>query len=205
MKSKIQYISQGITASEQLHNIEQVLDAGCNWVQLRYKNASETEVLQLAEQVKKMMEGYDCTFIINDFPQVAKAVDADGVHLGLEDTRVHEARAILGFNKIIGGTANTLNDVQQRHAEQCDYVGLGPFRFTATKDKLSPIVGLEGFKSIMTRLNELHITTPVYAIGGIQQEDIKSILQTGIYGVALSGYITAHTKKKELFNQLHTL
>lgn len=205
MKSKIQYISQGNTADNQIENIRLVLDAGCNWVQLRYKNVPEAEVLIVAEQVKKMVEGYDCTFIINDFPQVAKAVDADGVHLGLDDMNVSEARAIIGSDKIIGGTANTLNDVLQRHEEQCNYIGLGPFRFTATKDKLSPVLGLEGFSNIMYQLNEFSIATPVYAIGGIKGEDIESIMETGIYGVALSGYITGHSQKKELFSQLNTL
>lgn len=205
MKSKIQYISQGNSAVDQIENIRSVLDAGCNWVQLRYKNVPEEAVLQLAEQVKKMIEGYDCTFVINDFPQVAKAVDADGIHLGLDDMDVSEARSIIGFDKIIGGTANTLSDVLQRHKEKCNYVGLGPFRFTDTKEKLSSIVGLEGFNVIMDRLKELDILTPVYAIGGIKEEDIASILETGIYGVALSGYITGHVQKKELFSQLHAL
>jgi thiamine-phosphate pyrophosphorylase len=205
MKSKIQYISQGNTAAIQIENIKSVLDAGCNWVQLRYKNVPEAAVLNLAEQVKKMMEGYDCTFIINDFPQVAKAVDADGIHLGLGDMDVSEARAIIGSDKIIGGTANTLSDVLKCHVERCDYIGLGPFRFTATKDKLSPILGLQGYKTIMDRLIELDITMPVYAIGGIKEEDIASILETGIYGVSLSGYITGHPQKKELFSQLHAL
>ncbi|RDI10474.1 thiamine phosphate synthase [Flavobacterium sp. AG291] len=203
MRSKIQYISQGETADTQIQNIRSVLDAGCNWVQLRFKSVSELEVLTVAEQIKKIMLGYDCTFIINDYPHIAKAVDADGIHLGLDDMDIAQARSIIGPGKIIGGTANTLNDVIKRHTEQCDYIGLGPFRFTATKDKLSPVLGLKGMQSIMKEINEYQIHTPVYAIGGIIQDDIKHIIDTGIYGVALSGYITSHTQKKELFSQLN--
>ena len=205
MYSKIQYISQGNSAAEQLDTIFRVLDAGCSWIQLRYKNVPEAEVLSLALQVKKIIAGYNCTFIINDFPEVAKIVDAHGVHLGSDDANVNKARALLGYNKIIGGTANTLHNVLQRHIEQCDYIGLGPFRFTATKQNLSPVLGLDGFNDIMQRLKELDIKTPVYAIGGIQQADINGILQSGVYGVALSGFITGHPQKKELFSQLHTL
>ncbi|MES2485792.1 MAG: thiamine phosphate synthase [Bacteroidota bacterium] len=205
MYSKIQYISQGKSAAEQLDTICKVLDAGYKWIQLRYKNVPEAEVLNLAVQVKKIIDNYDCTFIINDFPEVAKIVDADGVHLGLNDANVNKVRALLGYSKIIGGTANTLHNVLQRHIEQCDYIGLGPFRFTATKENLSPILGLEGINNIMQRLQELDIKTPVYAIGGIQHDDIKSILKTGVYGVALSGFITGHPQKKELFSQLQTL
>lgn len=205
MYNKIQYISQGSSIDEQLLNIKQVLDAGCEWLQLRYKNGSKGEVLQLALSVRKIIENYNCRLIINDHPEIAKEVDADGVHLGLNDMPVAVARAIIGKDKIIGGTANTLKDVLQRHTEQCNYVGLGPFQFTTTKEKLSPIVGLKGYSEIMSQLKEQQITIPVFAIGGVELEDISAILQTGIYGVALSGYITRHSQKKELFNKLYTL
>ncbi|ALM47906.1 thiamine-phosphate synthase [Flavobacterium psychrophilum] len=203
--NKIQYISQGNSITEQINNIRSAVDAGCNWVQLRYKNVIEAEVLHLAELVKKSLEAYNCTFIVNDYPYVAKAIDADGIHLGLNDMLVDQARTILGYDKIIGGTANTLDDVLQRYEEKCDYVGLGPFRFTKTKEKLSPILGLEGFTSIMQELQYRDIILPVYAIGGIQQDDISSILTTGVHGVAVSGLVTFHPDKKELFNQLHAL
>ena len=202
MNDRIQYISQGNSAKEQLVNIAKVLDAGCSWIQLRYKDASESEVLQLALSVKKLIQNYDCTFIINDYPEVAKIVDADGIHLGLNDMPISQARELLGANKIYGGTANTLQDVIQRHNEQCDYIGLGPFRFTATKQKLSPIVGLEGYKTIMQQL-PINFKTPVYAIGGIEPNDIDAILKTGVYGVALSAAITHHAQQKQLINQLY--
>jgi thiamine-phosphate pyrophosphorylase len=205
MYNKIQYISQGNSVNEQLSNIKEALDAGCEWLQLRYKDRSKDEVLQLALSVGKIIENYNCRFIINDHPEIAKEVDADGVHLGLYDMPVAIARAIIGKNKIIGGTANTLKDVLQRHTEQCDYVGLGPFRFTKTKENLSPTVGLKGYNEIMSQLNEQQITIPVFAIGGIEQEDISAILQTGIYGVALSGLITHHPQKQQLFNELNIL
>lgn len=205
MYNKIQYISQGSSIDEQLLNIKQVLDAGSEWLQLRYKNGSKSEVLQLALSVRKIIENYNCRLIINDHPEIAKEVDADGVHLGLNDMPVAVARAVIGKDKIIGGTANTLKDVLQRHTEQCDYVGLGPFQFTTTKEKLSPIVGLKGYSKIMSQLKEQQITIPVFAIGGIEQEDISAILQTGIYGVALSGLITHHTQKQQLFNELNIL
>jgi len=205
MYSKIQYISQGATASQQLDAIKSALDAGCSWVQLRFKNGPEKEVLELALQVKKAVEGYNCTYIINDYPQIAKQTDADGIHLGLDDIPVEQARAIIGPNKIIGGTANTLAHVMQRCKEQCNYIGLGPYRFTATKEKLSPILGLDGYTTIMKKLQELNIATPVYAIGGIEEGDIPPILETGIYGVALSGLITRHPHKKQLLTNLNTL
>ena len=205
MNDKIQYISQGNSYQEQYSTIEQVLDAGCTWLQLRYKNTSAREVLWLAAAVRKITESYNCKLIINDYPVIAKEVNADGIHLGLNDMPVVLARDIIGPDKIIGGTANTITDVLQRQSEGCDYIGLGPFRFTTTKEKLSPILGLEGYKTIMKQLKEKNITIPIVAIGGIEQEDVSAILQTGIYGVALSGLITRHPQKKELLNQLYTI
>ena len=205
MYDNIQYISQGNSITEQLNNIGQVLDAGCTWLQLRYKNGAEAEMRELAIATKKLTENYNCIFIINDYPELVVETGADGVHLGLTDMPIEQARAIVGADKIIGGTANTLEDVLQRHREQCDYVGLGPFRFTQTKEKLSPVLGLSGYSAIMSQLQKMEINIPVFAIGGIQQEDIQPILDTGIYGVALSGYITQHENKKQLLNQLYTL
>lgn len=205
MFSKLQYISQGSTAKEQVENIQSTLDAGCVWVQLRFKNASEKEFIKVAEQVKNNCSSYNATFIINDNVEVAKSVDASGVHLGLKDMPVTQARTILGANKIIGGTANALEDVLKRMEEKCDYIGLGPFRFTTTKEKLSPILGLESYEIIMNELAISKIYIPIYAIGGIMIDDIERIMNTGVYGVAVSGAITNHPKKKEWIQKFNSL
>ena len=204
MFSKLQYISQGATAGEQLNNIQQALDAGCEWIQLRFKNGTANDTIALATDVKKICTNYKATFIINDHPHIAHAADADGVHLGLSDLSISEAKKILAPNKIIGGTANTFNDVLKRVAEGCNYVGLGPLRFTSTKQKLSPILGLQGYKLIMDDLTAKKIQVPVYAIGGIVLDDMEAIVNTGVYGVAVSGSISNHANKKLLVKQLNT-
>lgn len=204
MFSKLQYISQGASLSEQLNNIQQVLDAGCDWIQLRFKNGTADDLNALAAEVKRISTAYTAKFIINDHPYIAKAVDADGVHLGLADLSISEARKIVGTDKIIGGTANTLDHVLQRVEEGCSYIGLGPLRFTTTKEKLSPVLGLQGYKKIMDELAARQIQIPVYAIGGIVLEDIEALMQTGVYGVAVSGIITHHPDKKLLMQQFNT-
>ena len=198
MLEKIQYISQGDSPEQQLANISKALDAGCKWIQLRYKNKAIEEVRTLAKMVQKICRAYDATFIINDHLQVASEINADGVHLGLDDISVMEARILLK-NKIIGGTANTLKDVLQRVNEKCDYIGLGPFRFTATKEKLSPILGIEGYQEILKELKNRNIDIPIYAIGGIEIEDFEKLEQAGVYGVAVSGLITHHKNPEILF------
>ena len=114
---------------------------------------------------------------------------ADGVHLGKNDMPVDEARKILGPDKIIGGTANTIDDIIRLHRQGADYIGCGPFRFTTTKKKLSPVLGLEGYRDIVLKMREKGIDLPIVAIGGITVDDIPAIMGTGVTGIALSGAI----------------
>lgn len=203
MYSRLQYISQGATETEQLNYMKAALEAGCKWIQLRFKNADQAAFRQAAVKARELCKVHGAVFIVNDHVNVAKELDADGVHIGLDDMPVAEARAILGHGKIIGGTANTLAHVMQRVEEKCDYIGLGPLRFTATKEKLSPVLGIEGYRKVMEALKRKEIEIPVYAIGGIVPGDIESLMDTGIYGIAVSGIITTHPQKKELVTQLN--
>ena len=203
MYSKIQYISQGATSEDQVDAISSVLDGGCTWIQLRFKNTSAAIFLQTALKVKALCEQYSATFIINDNVELAKEIDACGVHLGLTDTSIENARKILGATKIIGGTANTVEHVFQRIDEKCNYIGLGPFRFTSTKEKLSPILGIEGYQHVMNSLKSKGIEIPIFAIGGIKVEDVNDILSAGIYGVALSGTLTHIKNPTEIITQLN--
>ncbi|MES2241221.1 MAG: thiamine phosphate synthase [Bacteroidota bacterium] len=203
MSSRLQYISQGNTVEEQLYNIHQALDHGCDWIQMRFKNATSEDTFTLAEAVKTLCQEYLATFIINDNVALAKAIDADGVHLGLTDMGIAKAREILGNDKIIGGTANTFENIQNHAKNGCDYIGLGPFRFTKTKENLSPILGLEGFAELMKKMHDNQINTPIYAIGGIQTEDVEAIIKTGIHGIAVSGLITESDSKAKLISQLN--
>jgi thiamine-phosphate pyrophosphorylase len=188
---KLQYISQGFTIEDQELNIRKALDNGVKWIQVRWKNAPENEFIRLCEISKKLCSKNQAICIINDHIQIAKLVDADGVHLGLKDTSIEIARHILGENKIIGGTANTISDVLQRMNEGCDYIGLGPLRFTSTKEKLSPILDFEGYEKIIQTLKEKSLEIPkIFAIGGVVLSDIELLQQIGIYGVAVSRQIT---------------
>jgi thiamine-phosphate pyrophosphorylase len=203
MYNKLQYISQGNTIERQLYNIHEALDNGCDWIQMRFKNQSAKNCFALAEAVKFLCEEYLANFIVNDNVHLAQQIAADGVHLGLTDIRIEEARAILGNTKIIGGTANTFEDIQNHIKNGCDYIGLGPLRFTDTKEKLSPILGFEGYYEIIQKLKTHKLKIPIYAIGGIIKEDIEQLMEIGIHGVAVSGIITQSDQKKRLIQQLN--
>ncbi|HEU4789433.1 MAG TPA: thiamine phosphate synthase [Flavobacterium sp.] len=203
MYNKLQYISQGESVEEQLFNIHQALDNGCDWIQMRFKHQKPKKALALAEAVKFLCDEYLANFIINDDVHLAEKINADGVHLGLSDMKVAEARAILGKTKIIGATANTFEDIIRQVNNGCDYIGLGPFQHTKTKDNLSPLLGLDGYLSIIAKMKESQVNIPVYAIGGITLGDVNTLIKTGIHGIAVSGIITKSDNKQELITQLN--
>ena len=204
MISKLHYISQQTPDRTHVQAVEEACRAGCDWVQLRVKNAPDAAYLSLAHAAKEICQLYGARLIINDNVAVAKAAGAHGVHLGKEDMPPKQAREMLGNGYLIGGTANTFEDVLRLAAAKVDYIGMGPFRFTTTKEKLSPILGLAGYGRVLNQTAAAGIAIPIIAIGGIVLEDVEPLLETGVYGVAVSGLITHATDKKQVVDQLKT-
>ncbi len=186
---KLHYITHFLADYPITQQVADVCEGGCRWVQLRVKQASTEQRLEHALAIQPILKHYNAKLIINDDVFVAKVVDSDGVHIGKEDMHPQEAREILGPGKIIGCTANTLEDVLRLSQYEIDYIGLGPFRFTSTKEKLSPVLGSEGIRNIIEVARAKGVHIPIIAIGGILLEDIDGLMDTGIRGVAVSGAI----------------
>lgn len=184
---ELQFISHYNERYSYADSIRLALEGGCRWVQLRMKEATDEEVRSVALEVQRMCAEAGATFIIDDRVALAKELHADGVHLGKNDMPISEARALLGPEYIIGGTANTFADVKAHAEAGADYIGCGPFRFTTTKKGLAPVLGLQGYRDIVRQMTEANIRLPIVAIGGITAADIPDIMQTGVTGVALSG------------------
>ena len=167
----LQFITHGDTPDEVAQGALAAVEGGCRWVQIRMKGAGAAEVEQMALRLAP--------------------VRRQGVTLlvGKNDMPVAEARRLLGPGKILGATANTLADLEAAARAGADYVGLGPFRFTTTKKNLSPVLGTDGYRTIMAACRRDGIALPVVAIGGITADDIPEILQAGVQGIAVSGTI----------------
>lgn len=185
----LQYISHFTQQISYAEGIRMALEGGCRWIQLRMKDAPAEEIIACAEEVLPLCRRHGAKFLLDDHVELVRQLGADGVHLGKNDMPVDEARKILGPDIIIGGTANTIEDIIRLHKQGADYIGCGPFRFTTTKKNLSPILGLDGYKSIVLKMKELGINLPIVAIGGITVEDIPAVMGTGVSGIALSGAI----------------
>lgn len=185
----IQFITHSNNRYGYVDGARLALEGGCRWVQLRMKEATEAEFMAAAAEIGRLCKEHGATFVLDDHVEWVEKTGADGVHLGKNDMPIDEARKILGSDKIIGGTANTFEDVERLYRQGADYIGCGPFRFTTTKKNLSPVLGLEGYQHIVDQMKSHGINLPIVAIGGILESDIKSVLATGVSGIAVSGGI----------------
>jgi thiamine-phosphate diphosphorylase len=160
-----------------------VLRAGAKWVQYRDKEKSRREIYKEAIRLRRLTKKFNAVFIVNDYADIALAVDADGVHLGQDDLPIREARRIMGKDKIIGISTHSLEQAKEAEKEGADYIGFGPIFHTTTKDAGIP-KGADMLKEI-----KRHVQIPVVAIGGINLENLKSVLDAGVDAVAVASAI----------------
>lgn len=197
--AKLQYITDSPLLARE------ACELGVKWIQARIKNKTLYETRIIAKEILGVCKHFGAVCIVNDYLEIALEIEADGSHLGTEDLKIEEAKKIIGSRKfIIGGSSNTINEVIYLSQQQVTYIGLGPFRFTSTKQKLSPMLGCDGYKKIISELKNRNISfPPIYAIGGILVNDIQALYKTGINGLAISGAFTNSTNKKQLIEEIH--
>lgn len=182
--------------TDRLEGVEEVLQGGCRWVQLRMKDASDAEFAAMALPIARLCRRFGAVFILDDRVHLVEPLVADGVHLGKNDMPVAEARRLLGPTKIIGATANTPDDAIAAVMAGADYLGVGPYRFTTTKKNLAPLLGAEGIASVIETIRGAGCRIPVVAIGGIGIDDIPTIRDTGATGIAISGMLRIADNKR---------
>ena len=185
----IQFITHTTDSIGYVEGARLAIEGGCKWVQLRMKDATDDEVRNAAAAIQPLCKEHEAVFLLDDRVELAKELHADGVHLGKNDMPVDEARRILGEEYIIGGTANTFEDIERLARQGADYIGCGPFRFTTTKKNLAPVLGIDCYREIIEKMSKAGIDLPVVAIGGITADDIDAILATGVRGIAVSGTV----------------
>lgn len=170
--------------------VRQAIKAGIGTMQLREKDLSKKDLFNIALTLRKMTQKNNVLFIVNDYIDIALAVDADGVHLGQEDMPIEEARKIMGTNKLIGISTHSLRQAVEAQNSGADYIGFGPIFHTATKDAGKP----KGIDAI-TKIKK-NIKIPVVAIGGITWENAYEVLNAGADSVAVaSGILDGNIKK----------
>lgn len=185
----LQFITNNSEKYSIAEEVQMALEAGCKWIQLRMKDATDEAVKEVALQLIPMCQENDAFLIIDDRVELVNELRVSGVHLGKEDMDPLQARELLGPHAIIGVTANTAEDIIKWKGKDVDYVGVGPFRFTTTKKNLAPEIGLDGYKQIVEQVRAAGVELPLVAIGGITLDDVDAIMATGVQGIAMSGAI----------------
>jgi thiamine-phosphate pyrophosphorylase len=205
MISRLHYITQDLAGKSHAQLAALACAGGVGWVQLRLKQAPAADWKREAQDTQAVCRQYGAKLIINDNVALAREINADGVHLGKTDMPPAQARQLLGPGKVIGGTANTLGDIAALAAAGVDYIGLGPFRFTPTKENLSPVLGLSGYRDILHQCRKQNINLPIIAIGGLSPGDAAPLMQAGVYGLAISAAINKSADPTAAARELVTL
>ena len=168
-----------------LQQTEEAIKGGATFIQIREKNLNKQDFEQEALQLKKLCGKYRIPFVVNDNVRLAKKIDADGVHIGQDDMTLPEARKILGGQKIIGVSAQTVQEAVLAETQGADYLGVGAVFQTGSKDDAVE-VPLETLKEICKA-----VKIPVVAIGGITKENVSGLKDSGICGISVISAIFA--------------
>lgn len=172
--------------------VMQAVEGGVTMVQLREKDISTREFIELAQALKSVLMRMRVPFIINDRVDVALAVDADGVHIGQSDMPYDVARRMLGSDKIIGLSVENFAEIEEANRLDVDYIGVSPVFATPTKTDTAMPFGLDGLREAVRR--SLH---PSVAIGGINKSNFRSVLSTGTNGIAVVSAIMDSDNPRE--------
>jgi thiamine-phosphate pyrophosphorylase len=201
MNNPIYFISQDINGYPHSDQIEDVCSAGIRMVQFRSKKLTIEQQINEGKAIREICTKYQCYFIVNDSVEVALACKADGVHLGSDDISIHEARKLLGNEKIIGYACSTMSEVNSIIKEDIDYLSIGPFKHTETKENIGALLGIQGYETIFNQLED-ELPFPVFAVGGITLDDVEAIAKLPFTGIAMSNTIIKHNFKNLLVNHI---
>lgn len=159
--------------------VREAVEGGATFIQIREKELPFEAFLEVAKEVKKVTDAYGIPFVVNDEVDIAKKIDADGVHIGQGDEALTAARSRLGKDKIIGVSVQTVPQAIDAEKNGADYLGVGSVFVTSTKTD-ADFVSLDTVKAICSS-----VTIPVVAIGGIKEDNILKLKDSGVDGVAI--------------------
>lgn len=202
-KDKVDYRVYLVTDREVLGNrslkeaVEQSILGGATLIQLREKNLSSLEFYNVALELKEITSKYEIPLIINDRLDIALAIDAEGVHIGQEDIPLLVARKILGEEKLIGVSAQNLEQALKAESEGADYLGVGAIFKTSTKKDAKQEMGLKLLREIKEK-----VRIPIVGIGGIDYSNARTVMETGVQGVAVVSCILGKENIKEATESL---
>lgn len=172
--------------------VESALQGGVRMVQLREKDLSGKELFNIARELRSLTNQYNAKLLINDRIDIALAVSADGVHLGRKSISVQDARKAFEMPSLIGVSTHSLEEALQAKSDGADFITFGPIYYTPSKTIYGAPVGVDKLREAAEEVD-----IPVYALGGVKRDNIKEVLSSGAYGVAMiSAIMVADDVKK---------
>ena len=178
---------------------EEALKGGATVIQLRDKEKSARELYEIGVKLREITKKYGALFIVNDRLDIALAVGADGVHLGMNDLPISVARRIAGDNFIIGASASSPEEAVLAEKEGANYIGAGSVFETSSKEDVR-VIGLEGLRAIVKATS-----LPVVAIGGINRDNVRDVMRTGVKGVAVISAVVSKEDVRSAAEELKKL
>lgn len=198
------YLTQDMEDRSHVLQAELACQAGCKWVQYRCLTKSDAELLEEAHQIAAICDDWGATLIITNHVHLMGQADIQGVHIEDIHADFQSIRMEIGEEKTLGASAHTLDDIKRIAASSAvDYIGCGPFGPTDTKPNEYPILGLHGYRLIAEEAAKGSISTPILAVGGIELDDVEALLETGVYGVAVSAAVNKSNNPSQAFKEIY--
>ncbi|MBC7746173.1 MAG: thiamine phosphate synthase [Flavobacterium sp.] len=202
--SRFHYLTQDHSNRSHVKQAQIACEAGANWIQYRCFSKTDQEMIEEINQVAAICDDWGATLILTDHYHLLNQVDVQGIHLENMEADFKAVRNLITDEKTLGASANSMDDIKRVYnTGVVDYAGCGPFSITRTKPNNYPLVGLEGYKKLISQMMDEHIDLPLLAVGGIKTTDVKFLMETGVYGVAVSAAINLSDDPGEAFREMY--
>ncbi len=200
---KFHYLTQDLPNFSHLQQATMACQGGANWIQYRCFSKTDIKMLEELHQIASICDEWGTTLIVTQHYHLIKEADIQGVHIEDMAADLVNIRNYIGDDKTLGASANNLQQIISHQKNGADYIGCGPFAFTNTKANTEELWGLKGYKNAIDELQNLGVEIPLIAAGGIGLKDVEQLLQTGIYGVAVSAAINKALDPKLAFKEIY--
>jgi thiamine-phosphate pyrophosphorylase len=202
---KLHYITHDTLHLSHIEQVQLACEAGAKWIQYRCLSKTDEALLQDINAIAEICDDWGTTLIVTDHIHLNGKADIQGFHIEDMDADFIALRKRVGDDITLGGSANTIENLIRLASEGADYAGFGPYALTETKPNNYKLLGVEGYQNAVRELSDQAINLPVLAVGGIKTYDVEALMQTGIYGVAVSGAINFADDFIEAYQDFYTL
>jgi thiamine-phosphate pyrophosphorylase len=204
--SRLHYLTQDLPHRPHVEQARVACEAGANWVQYRCLSKPDSELLSDLREIGIICDDWGATLIVTGHVHLLGEADVQGVHIENMAADLSAIRRMIGPDRTLGASANNFEDIRRQSASgDVDYFGCGPFGITKTKPNNYPLLGVEGYAEIVTKMKEARIDIPVLAVGGVGAEAVPVLLKTGVYGIAVSAAVNLGDDPAAAYRTLHRM